>query len=70
MAYIETRDFGGIAGGWLVAIYETLERSAASLRRSAELSRARRALHELPDYLLKDMGIRRSDIDNVIRNGR
>jgi Uncharacterized conserved small protein len=37
----------------------------ASLRRFTRLRQARKDLHGLPDYLLSDIGIDRSQIDNV-----
>lgn len=35
------------------------------IRRALERNRARRQLRAMPDYLLKDIGISRSDIDRV-----
>jgi uncharacterized protein YjiS (DUF1127 family) len=40
-------------------------RGFARLRRSIEIRQARRTLHGLPDYLLKDIGIRRCEIDSI-----
>ncbi|MBB4016215.1 uncharacterized protein YjiS (DUF1127 family) [Chelatococcus caeni] len=37
----------------------------ADMRRFMRLRQARRDLHELPDYLLLDVGIDRSQIDDV-----
>jgi uncharacterized protein YjiS (DUF1127 family) len=34
--------------------------------RSAEISRRKRMLGEMPDYLLKDIGINRSEIDAIV----
>ena len=34
------------------------------------IDRDRRKLESVPDYLLKDMGIQRSDIRSVVRYGR
>lgn len=42
-----------LSGGW------------AGMRRFMRLRRARRDLHELPDHLLCDIGISRSQIDEV-----
>ena len=40
-------------------------RAFARLRRSIEIQQARRTLHALPDYLLKDIGIRRCEIESI-----
>lgn len=34
--------------------------------RSMEISRRKRMLNAMPDYLLKDIGISRSDIDSLV----
>jgi uncharacterized protein YjiS (DUF1127 family) len=36
--------------------------------RSVEISRRRRMLSAMPDYLLKDIGINRSDIDSLVES--
>jgi uncharacterized protein YjiS (DUF1127 family) len=41
-----------------------------SLSRFLAHRRARRHLAELPDYLLKDIGIGRSEIEPAVRDGR
>lgn len=40
-------------------------RGLARLRRSIEIRQARRALQGFPDYLLKDIGIRRCEIHSI-----
>jgi len=40
-----------------------IKRWVASAARSMEIKRGRRMLHGLPDHLLKDIGIGRSEID-------
>ncbi|ALA18970.1 hypothetical protein AL346_18090 [Chelatococcus sp. CO-6] len=42
----------------------------ADMRRFMRLRQARRDLHELPDYLLLDVGIDRSQIDDVTAFGK
>jgi uncharacterized protein YjiS (DUF1127 family) len=43
---------------------------AWSVRRQLKIWRDERELYKLPDYLLKDIGISRCEIDYVVRNGR
>jgi uncharacterized protein YjiS (DUF1127 family) len=38
--------------------------------RELRIRRARRALEEMPDNLLSDIGLSRGDIDHALRNGR
>ena len=45
-------------------------RALAWLRWQVDIHRARKALHALPDYALKDMGLARSDIDYAVVYGR
>ena len=41
-----------------------------AMKRFYRIRAARRALGSMPDYLLHDIGISRSEIDTVTRNGR
>jgi uncharacterized protein YjiS (DUF1127 family) len=50
---------------WLRRAAHVVRRLAAEVRRSIEINSRRRLLHQMPDYLLKDIGISRSDIDYV-----
>lgn len=53
------------------AYLEAVARGAARrMSRRMRVWRDRRALHELPDYLLHDIGISRSEIDYAVENGR
>jgi uncharacterized protein YjiS (DUF1127 family) len=42
----------------------------SSVHRQVTIRRDERVLHEFSDDLLKDLGISRSDIYHVVRNGR
>jgi len=46
-----------------------LTAAVSNLRRFVRLRRARQDLHELPDYLLADIGLDRSKIDEVTAFG-
>jgi uncharacterized protein YjiS (DUF1127 family) len=41
-------------------------RLAVRLRQRMEIRQRRRLLHQMPDFLLKDIGIYRSDIDGLV----
>jgi uncharacterized protein HemY len=41
-----------------------------AIRKAAESARARRHLQELPDHMLRDIGIGRSEIESAVRFGR
>jgi uncharacterized protein YjiS (DUF1127 family) len=43
-----------------------IRRLFKSFQRSFSIAQNRRRLHVMPDYLLKDIGISRSDIDSVV----
>jgi uncharacterized protein YjiS (DUF1127 family) len=43
-----------------------IRRLVAAVHRAFDKSRRRRALQAMPDYLLKDIGISRCDIDAVV----
>jgi uncharacterized protein YjiS (DUF1127 family) len=45
-------------------------RTVSALRREAAARRSAAALERLSDHLLKDIGISRSDIQRVVRDGR
>lgn len=46
-------------------------RVAETIRRRRRISRARGcALHELPDYILKDIGVTRFEVDHLVCSGR
>jgi uncharacterized protein YjiS (DUF1127 family) len=50
---------------WLRRAAGIVRRLAAEIRRAVDINSRRRMLHQMPDYLLKDIGISRSDIDYV-----
>ncbi len=45
-------------------------RMIRAIGRAVETARARRHLEELPDYMLRDIGIGRSEIESAVRFGR
>lgn len=45
-------------------------RFAAAVRRRMHVARCERRLRELPDHMLKDMGLHRSEIPAIARFGR
>ena len=45
-------------------------RFAAEMRRRRAISRSQRHLDTLPDYVLKDIGMHRSEISAIIRFGQ
>lgn len=49
---------------WLIAP-RAAQRMLARLQRAIDIHRRRRLLRSLPDYLLKDVGLSRSDIDYI-----
>jgi uncharacterized protein YjiS (DUF1127 family) len=55
----------------IVGRVHALFRLAFAAVASARIARRdRRHLQEMPDYMLKDIGIARADIDRAIRQGR
>jgi uncharacterized protein YjiS (DUF1127 family) len=52
------------------ALHALLRSACAAAARARIARRDRRHLQEMPDYMLKDIGIARADIDRVIRQGR
>ncbi|SKA34392.1 DUF1127 domain-containing protein [Consotaella salsifontis] len=54
-----------LAGAWFAAVSRLMNR----LIRAETNRRGRRALHELPDYLLRDLGLSRSEIDIAVSKG-
>jgi uncharacterized protein YjiS (DUF1127 family) len=66
MTYVDTRYMTATAAPtWLRSGADILRRLLHTMQRSVEISRRRRVLHQMPDYLLKDIGISRSEIDYV-----
>jgi uncharacterized protein YjiS (DUF1127 family) len=61
--------FGSPADFWRT-LSEMAESAFRSAMRRMEIRRNRRQLRSLPDYLLRDLGIHRSEIDRVIQYGR
>lgn len=51
---------------WLIL----LGRLAMTTIRAFRRRRATYALHQLPDHLLRDIGISRGEIDHAVRRGR
>jgi uncharacterized protein YjiS (DUF1127 family) len=45
-------------------------RMIRAIRTAVETARARRHLEELPDHMLRDIGIGRSEIESAVRFGR
>jgi uncharacterized protein YjiS (DUF1127 family) len=61
------------ARGWprqISSLLATGSRMLLALRREIEIRRAGAALEGLSDHQLKDIGISRSDIQRVVRDGR
>jgi len=55
-----------LRGTWLILL-------GSALRKMIEAQRRRRAmtsLHQLPDHMLRDIGISRSQITSVVEKGR
>jgi uncharacterized protein YjiS (DUF1127 family) len=52
----------GLSARWSAGIRRFIKR----VRRSFEVARRRRVLQQMPDYLLKDIGIPRCEIDSLI----
>jgi uncharacterized protein YjiS (DUF1127 family) len=47
-----------------------IARMIQAIRRHAEIARARRHLEALPDHMLRDIGIGRSEIGSAVSHGR
>jgi uncharacterized protein YjiS (DUF1127 family) len=61
------------SGGTSTGLSGTLDlarRGFASLARSYRIRQDRRALQSMPDHMLRDIGVSRSEIDSVLRYGR
>jgi uncharacterized protein YjiS (DUF1127 family) len=56
--------------GFAAATAETFGRCAAWIRRRMEIARCERHLREMPDSMLKDIGMHRSEIPAMVRFGR
>ena len=54
--------------GWVNIV--GIRSAVAWLRRQVAIRRARRALWAMPDHILKDIGLTRSDIDYAVISGR
>ena len=66
--------FVGVIGETLKSVVDPLQnhwrQSLEESRRAAEINRAIEHLQRLTDAQLRDMGIARADISDVVRNGR
>jgi uncharacterized protein YjiS (DUF1127 family) len=49
---------------------DALRAAAASLAKRRRISRAKAELHSLSDRMLADIGVQRSHIDRIVRQGR
>jgi uncharacterized protein YjiS (DUF1127 family) len=58
--------WSGLARRLTLAIYHQFQRAS----RQVAIRRARRELLDLPDFMLADLGISRSEVDSVVRHGR
>lgn len=58
------------AGNAFSAMFGMAADMVRKVKREIEIERATRALHALPDHMLKDMGIDRYEIDQAARFGR
>lgn len=54
------------SGTWLVLLGHALAKMINAYRRH----QAARALHQLPDHMLRDIGISRSEIEYTVDKGR
>ena len=62
------RSFAG--GNMFTAAFAAVARMARAVRREMEIVRARRALEDMSDTMLRDIGIDRHQIDAATRFGR
>ncbi len=66
-------DIANGAAGRLAALprlFPVLANAVESVTRLARVHRDRRLLQSMPDHMLADIGIRRSEIDHVVFHGR
>ena len=55
---------------WIKSLLARFSRMRLALGREWEMRRAVAELKQLDDHLLDDLGLRRSDIEHVVRGGR
>jgi uncharacterized protein YjiS (DUF1127 family) len=60
----------GRTGAGFVTVTQAISRRVAWVRRRMEIARCERHLHEMPDNMLRDIGMHRSEISGVVRYGR
>ncbi len=60
---VEPRTATAMAGGFFTGMF-------ATLRHRAEIMAAERRLRDMPDHMLKDIGLHRSEITAMVRMGR
>lgn len=58
--------FGAISG----AAFAAVARMVRAIRREIEIARATRAMADMPDHMLRDLGISRDQIETAARQGR
>lgn len=61
---------GSAVGNTFAAAFAALARMVRAVRREMEIARAQRALENMPDSMLRDIGIDRYQIDAATRLGR
>ena len=66
-AYEETGHVGAAGSGFVAAASATVRDFAEMMKRRAEIMRAERMLREMPDHMLKDIGMHRSEIPAMVR---
>jgi uncharacterized protein YjiS (DUF1127 family) len=68
--YDQSAGSGSAGAGFAAATTGAFGRCAATVRRRREIARCERHLRDLPDAMLKDIGLHRSEIPGIVRFGR
>lgn len=66
----EMTSAGATGAGFAGRAARAAGRFAAEVRRRREIARSERHLREMPDSMLKDIGIHRSEISAIVRFGQ